>query len=118
MKLAFDNHYPPPIAVKLRELGHDAVTAVEQGWDRAPDEALLRLCEHERRVLLTNNVDDFTRLAREWAGDGRSHAGLVFTSDSSMPRSKRMIGRYVRALDSLLQANPAPDAFVDRVHWL
>lgn len=118
MRLALDNHFSPVIAAKLRERGHDVMAAAEQGWARHSDEALLTGCQREQRALLTNDVTDFTRLAREWAADGRSHAGLVFTSNASMPRSKKMIGRYVRALDALLQANPAADAFADRIHWL
>ena len=118
MRLALDHHYSPTIAVLLRERGHDAVAAVERGWQAEDDEALLGLCSADERALLTNNVADFTVLARRWQAQGRAHAGLVFTSDASMPRVRGTIGVYVEALDVLLAAHPARDALADRVWWL
>lgn len=117
MKLALDHHYPTAIAAQLRALGDDVVTAVERDWHREPDEALLELCQAERRVLLTNNVGDFVVIARSWAVRGRSHAGLLFTSDTGLPRTRAAIGTYVKLLDALMRDNPAPDAFLDRTHW-
>lgn len=118
MKLAFDHHYSPTIAARLRHKGHDVVAAIEQGWEVHEDERLLEVCRQERRSLLTNNVSDFAILTRRWAAEGRSHAGLVFTSDASLPRSCDTIGRYVELLDQLLNAHTGEDAFVDQIHWL
>lgn len=118
MKLALDHHYATAIAVQLRELGHDVVAAVEEGWETEGDEALLVICEEQGRTLVTNNVGDFTVIARRWAVEGRWHAGLVFTSDSSMPRGRGTIGRYVDALDVLVRLHLKDGSFVDRSHWL
>ena len=118
MKLALDNHYSPVIAEKLREVGHDVVAAVEKGWATEDDEDLLERCNLEQRALLTNNVADFASIARRWSLDGRRHSGLIFTSDTSMPRGRVHIGRYVKALENLLQSHPADDALADRILWL
>jgi hypothetical protein len=118
VKLALDHHYAPLIATELAARGHDVIAVIERGWEAQADEPLLELCGQEARALLTNNVGDFTVIARRWALEGRRHAGLVFTSDASMPRGRNAIGRYLDALDSLLCANPGEGAFADRVHWL
>ena len=118
VRLALDHHYSPSIALKLRDRGHDVVAAIERAWETEDDESLLVLCRQEQRALLTNNVADFATIARRWAVQGRPHSGLVFTSDASMPRTRRTIGRDVTALHKMLEANPTADSFVDRVHWL
>jgi hypothetical protein len=106
------------IASRLRARGHDVVAALERGWQETDDESLLIMCDEDRRALLTNNVADFMTIARRWAAEGRRHSGLVLTSDTSMPRNRSTIGRYVTALDKLIRSNAGDDAFVDRVHWL
>lgn len=116
MKVALDHHYSRRIAEQLRTTGHDVVAAVERGWEREADDALLGLCASEQRALVTNNVADFTVIARGWSGQGRAHAGLIFTSDASLPRTRRTIGRFVQLLDELITEHPQP--FIDRIHWL
>lgn len=118
MRLALDNHYSPLIATLLRERGHDAVAAGERGWGLESDESVLAICARELRALLTNHVGDFTNIARSWAAAGRSHAGLIFTSDGNMPRTRNLIGRYVDVLAALLAENRSDDAFTNRIHWL
>lgn len=114
MKLALDHHYSRAIAEQLRLLGHDVVPAVERGWQAEDDEALLGLCAAEQRALLTNNVGDFVAITRSWAASGQPHAGLIFTSDAGLPRTRATIGTYVKLLDDLLDL----DDLTDRVHWL
>ena len=116
MRLALDNHYSPKIAKGLRERGFDVVEAGEVGSRTENDEPLLVLCSSEQRCLLTNNVGDFAVIHRAWQTEGRTHAGLIFTSDHGWPRNSANIGRYVDALDELMTAHPA--GLADRIHWL
>jgi Domain of unknown function (DUF5615) len=118
VKLVLDHHYSRQIAIQLRKRRCDIIAAIERGWEHEDDEAVLALCAAESRVLLTNDVADFTVIARRWAAPGRHHAGLIFTSDASMPRSHHTIGRYVTALHAAMRANPGDDGFTDRIHWL
>src|SRR5215469_14992102 len=101
MMLMLDHHYPMAIARQLRLRGRDVGAAVERDWHREPDEVLLTLCAGEQRTLLTSN-----------------HAGLIFTSGASLPRTNAAIGRYVQLLEPLLDEHPDPADFVDRIHWL
>ncbi len=118
MKLALDHHFSPAIAARLRERDHDAVAAIERGWATLDDEELLDVCRCEHRVLLTNDVADFVVLARRWSLEGRSHAGLVFTPDAGLPRSRPTIGRFVEALERLMVAHPDDRTFTHRILWL
>jgi hypothetical protein len=57
-------------------------------------------------------------IVRSWTVQGQQHAGLIFTSDVSLPRTHATIGRYVKLLDALLREHPQTDEFIDRIHWL
>jgi len=118
VKLALDHHYSPLIAQGLCARGHDVITIADADWETEEDEPLLGLCRDDQRTLLTNNVADFAVISRRWQTDGRSHHGLIFTSDASLPRTRDNIGRFVDALETLMQDNSMVDSFVDRVHWL
>jgi Domain of unknown function (DUF5615) len=119
VKLLLDHHYSTAIAEQLRRGGgHDVDAAIERGWHREPDESLLSLCASEQRALLTNNVGDFVTIARSWAVRGQQHAGLIFTSDASLPRTQAAIGTYVKLLDAFLSDHAQPAGLTDRVHWL
>lgn len=118
MRLILDHHYPRVIATRLRERGHDVVAVIECGWHDLEDESLLEQCAEAQAVLLTNNVADFAVLARTWQVEGRSHAGLVFTSDGSWPRTMAASGALISALDDLLRANPESASSRDVVRWL
>jgi predicted nuclease of predicted toxin-antitoxin system len=118
VRLALDHHHSPKIAELLRGAGHDVVAIAARGWEAESDEVVLARCCAEQRALLTNNVRDFATIARAWAAEGRSHWGLLFTSDASLPRSRDLIGLYVERLTALLAVLAADDALVDRVYWL
>ena len=119
MRLLLDEHYSREIAAQLRERGHD-VTAVKEdaALEGLDDEPLLNVARDQGRALLTNDVSDFATLTREWAGRGESHAGVVYTSDDSMPRSRNTVGLYVERLAKLLDEHPEDEAFRDRTGWL
>jgi hypothetical protein len=119
VRLLLDEHYSAAIAVQLREAGHD-VTSVQgdAALEGCDDAVLMQAALAQGRALLTNNVRHFAPLAREWAARGEQYFGLIFTSDESMPRSRRTIGLYVERLDELLERHPSQDALRGRTVWL
>ena len=72
-KLLLDENLSPQIAVRLRADGVDAVHVRDRGLLEASDAAVLACAFREDRMLVTSNVDDFTRLARAV----QVHPGLV-----------------------------------------
>jgi hypothetical protein len=118
VRLLLDEHYADAIAQQLRAAGHDAESVSERGLKGLDDEPLLELCDRESRVLMTNNVRDFMPLARDWAAAGRDHAGLILTSDASLPRHMGTVGRYVALLSTLMRENETQRALNNQVRWL
>lgn len=114
MRLLLDHHFSRWIAEGLRAQGVDAVTAGEAGLAADTDETVLQVATGTGRAVLTANVGDFACLAREWQGQDRTHAGLIFVPPSG-PRSRHATGRYVRALLDLTRTEID---VTDRVIWL
>jgi len=63
----------------------------------------------ERRAIVTENVVDFVELHRSAVVSGMDHYGLVFTSPRGFPRTRRAIGRLVRALDARDEHTAGPE---------
>lgn len=62
-------------AVRRQDL--DVVLGTEELADGAVDELHLARAVELRRVIITANTVDFSRLNAEWARDGREHFGIV-----------------------------------------
>jgi uncharacterized protein DUF5615 len=111
--------YATRIAQQLRRKGHDvmAVGEVEDLAGRS-DVEVFSAAAAERRAIVTNNVDGYMRLVDAALEEGTDHAGLLFTSDRSLPRSRSAVGRFVRVVDKMLRENPSDDALRKQIRWL
>lgn len=119
MRLLLDEHFSPEIARQLRTRGHDVVAARERAEVHGLTDAdLLALATAESRAVVTENVADFVELHRRSVITRRPHFGIVFTSPRGFPRTRRAIGRMVRALEALLSAHASSDALADQTWWL
>lgn len=119
MKLVLDHHMSPVVAERLRDIGHDAVAASERGWQRVPDEDLLRLASAERRAVTTANVRHFVPIVRACGELGEDHWGVLLVSaSSSFSLRASGIGQAVHVIGAVLHQHPSEDAFRNRVHWL
>ncbi len=78
------------------------------------DPEVLDLAAAEGRVLVTANVRDFEPLLREWAGESRSHAGVIL-----VPASVRneAFGVLISGVHKAM-ADAKQTAWVNRVEWL
>src|SRR5438105_631510 len=73
MLLYADEDFPYPVVEKLRRLGHDILTAQEDGRTATPDPDILARAHQLGRAVLTYNRKDFERLHRQ----GADHSGIV-----------------------------------------
>jgi uncharacterized protein with PIN domain len=78
IRLLLDADVTLLLAGTLRLHGHDVVHASEVGLRIASDDAVLAAASVQGRAVLTHNVEDYVRLAREYARDARAHAGIIF----------------------------------------
>lgn len=105
MRLLLDEHFTFTIAEELRRRGVDAIATQKERPDlegRA-DDVILRTATLERRVIVTNNVRDFAPLVEDFGLRGETHFGVVFTDDSTFPRTQAGIGLLVRALAAFVE---------------
>jgi hypothetical protein len=104
VRLLLDEMISPRIARELRESGHD-VQAIKK--DRPDllgrsDREIVQRMGIEWRAIVTNDIGDFQQIHEQVMAAGGGHAGLVFTFDATMPRSKTAISLWVQALAALL----------------
>lgn len=118
VRIFLDHHYPKALVQALRESGIDAVSASEVGMQLASDEEILEYCRGEERVVLTNNHSDFAQIARNWIIVGRSHCGIVYTSDQSLPRTVANAHQIVRRINMLIATIPPGSDLQDQQRWL
>src|SRR5436853_5321987 len=82
MLLYSDEDFPLPVVEELRRLGHDVVTAQEDGRTATPDPDILARAHMLGRAVLTFNRRHFERLHRQ----GAAHSGILSaTHDSDFP---------------------------------
>ena len=76
LALYFDHNVDRAIVEGLRARGVDALTAMEDGMDRRPDELVFQRATDLGRVTVTND-SDFLAIARRWQREGHYFAGLI-----------------------------------------
>jgi hypothetical protein len=82
MRLYADKNFSFPAVEILRQLGHDVLTAQEDGRTATPDPDILVRAHALGRAVLTFNRRHFERLNRQ----GTAHSGILSaTQDSNHP---------------------------------
>src|SRR5215218_5455902 len=116
MRILLDAHISGRTVGKaLIERGHD-VRSLDSDPDLEglSDPEVLQLAATEGRVLVTANVRDFEPLLREWAGEGRSHAGVILVPSSVRNEA---FGAVISGVEETL-ADTDQEEWIDRVVWL
>ena len=73
MLLYADEDFPGPVVIELRRMGHDVLTAQEDGLIGTPDHLIVARAYALGRIVLTLNRSDFERLDRH----GADHMGIA-----------------------------------------
>src|SRR5437773_10670352 len=95
MQLYADEDFPLTAVNELRRLGHDVLTAQEDGRRATPDPDILARAHALGRAVLTHNRRHYERLHRQGAAhsgilsatqDPRNHASLAARIDAALTR--------------------------------
>src|SRR5712692_6623974 len=73
MQLYADENFPLPVVEELRRLGHDVLTAQEDGRRQTPDPDILARAHALGRAVLTHNRRHYER----WHRRGVAHSGIL-----------------------------------------
>jgi predicted nuclease of predicted toxin-antitoxin system len=92
MQLYADEDFPFPTVKMLRQLGHDVLTAQEDGRTATPDPDVLARAHALGRALLTCNRRHYERLHRQ----GVPHCGIL--SSKQDPNHSALAARVHAAL--------------------
>lgn len=116
MRLLLDAHVSgKKVGSALRGDGHDVLAVTDNpSFERWSDEDLLQLAARERRIVVTHDVPDFSRLTAEWTRGRRRHAGCVLVAGFDHSE----VGRLLRGLRRLLADRPSQREWTDKVAWL
>jgi hypothetical protein len=98
MKFFLDAMLPPQAAVRLSAHGHDVVTPFGLRKPALSDAAIVEIATAERRVVVTENVDDFAHVTT---------CTVLFVKRSWWARQPLVV-RLADALDRWAATNPDP----------
>jgi hypothetical protein len=96
----------------LRARGIEVTTPAEAGMLGEDDYDQLVWASANGLVLYSSNIGDFFQLHTEWLSSGRSHAGMVLTT-----QQRYSIGECIRRLGHLIVSKSAED-MIDHVEFL
>jgi predicted nuclease of predicted toxin-antitoxin system len=117
VRLLLDEMISPRVARELRGSGHDVQAIKKDRPDllARTDREIVQRMGIEWRAIVTNDVVDFQEIHERLRATGEDHAGMVFTFDVTMPRSKAAIELWVQTLAALLSERPDERALRNQV---
>ncbi len=116
MRILLDAHVSGRTVGKaLIESGHD-VRALDSEieLEGLSDPEVLGLAAAEGRVLVTANIRDFEPLLREWAGEDRTHPGVILIPSSVRNED---FGVLISGVQKTI-ADTTHEEWVNRAEWL
>ena len=95
MRFFVDECLSPDFAARLNERGHDAIHPLHVGRRGQGDHTVVANCIAEDRVIVTENIGDFTALL----GREEIHPGLIALPQTGKDRAWRLIEAAITFLE-------------------
>ena len=109
-KLYLNEHLSPRIAEQLRRYDFDVTSTLEQGMERADDDAPLALSAAQQRPLVTFNHKHFAVMHTKYVAEGKEHWGIILSTEES---TSVLLRRLMRLLNTL-----SAEQLKNQVRWL
>lgn len=106
INLYTDEDVTNELAPALRERGLEAQSVMEAGLLNKDDAAQLAYAAEQDMAILTCNAEHFLALAQEYVRTGRSHSGIIISSEQF---SRRRFGELLRLVLRLLNTLTADE---------
>jgi len=110
IKLYLDEDIDLLLANVLRDRGYDVLTTHEAKMHKSDDHEQIDFATSQGRAILTHNVRDFHRIAKEYGKINKSHSGIILSSQLPF---KELLKRILH----LLHKHSAED-ILNHVMWL
>lgn len=105
LKLLIDEDSQDKILVaKLKEAGHDVVTAKDADLLGQPDCAVLARAVASNRIVMTRNCEDFCNEAAALKAAGGHHHGILLRYEKNDPEKDMSYDDIVRAVGKIDRA--------------
>ena len=110
LRAVLDEMLSPVLAERLVEAGHDvvAVKSIPELISRSDHDLLVEATAQERS-LVTRNIKDFQRIAKDWKGAQRPHAGLIYLTPAIFPADTSLIGAVIHSLTAAATSGQLPE---------
>jgi hypothetical protein len=110
IRLYLDEDVDVLLGERLRACGFDAVATRDAHRAGLEDEDQLAFAGAQGRALLTQNREDFERLARDWWASSRHHSGIII---AVRRRPNDILRRLLKILDEV-----TADEMRDQVRYI
>ena len=120
LKLLLDEHISPRVAAGLRRLDPKIIVRSMPEWEDGAflgqeDSACLQEAANQKLTLVTYDRRTIPPLLKDWAEEGRQHAGVIFIDEKTI--SPADIGSLVHSLGLLVKEARDWD-WTDRICFL
>lgn len=98
IKLYLDEDVDPLLATILRDRGYDVLTTHEVKMHESDDYKQIDFATSQDRAILTHNIRDFHRIAKEYGKTNKFHTGIILSSQlpfkEFLRRTLRLLNKY------------------------
>jgi hypothetical protein len=99
---------PPETALELNHRGHDATSVADLGLAGGTDSVVFDRAVAEGRVMVTENIGDFSVLLEQRLRNDEPATPVVFARKADLPRRGALPHHLAERLHAWAEANPDP----------